>query len=416
MAFFGSWAYGTNPCTVSFAERGRPDFYNLLYPRIIEEDLKTGTMAYLDFWDNPDGEIHAWDQEEPIIGVWDRTGMRPVLQRLFFAMETQHGELLDEIESMDALIDPDTCPIEFIPFMAASMGYDLSEDLSEGEQRSIVKGLFHAYKKRGEPISWKVFFRMLGYKIIAYPLWKKEIYEENDQYSQDRYETTAFSGVVLPGAYTPPNDASIVSYLPFKPKSLVVTHGAETLRDNGKGVFLGSSGNTGTVNYLTGAMLFSFTPAGPITLAGEQVDDEYPFHAARVDFDFWLVPLKGGSPPDVNDEFIKRLLAQLEEVRPIHVLIRTFNLIMPLEEDALENFAAENPCCGPDLGVDYWTARQDYYLGDVGPLGEDGGMTIDRSDGSKQHIMEDVTPFIRYLKGDPLYISSSPSQPFDGAY
>ena len=135
-----------------------------------------------------------------------------------------------------------------------------------------------------------------------------------------------------------------------------------------------------------------------------------------VDFDFFLVPLGGGLPPVVDDEFIKKILQQLEDVRPIHVLIRTFNLVIPLDEDTLENFAAENPCCGPDLGVDYWTAHQDYYLGEFGPIAEDNGLLIDRTDGSKEQIVEDATPFVRILDGDPLIISSVPPQPHDGAY
>ena len=47
------------------------DLYKLLLPDIKEEDQKTGTMAYLDFWDTPEAEITEWDQEVPFVAVWD---------------------------------------------------------------------------------------------------------------------------------------------------------------------------------------------------------------------------------------------------------------------------------------------------------------------------------------------------------
>jgi hypothetical protein len=394
--------------------RLRPDFYNILLPEIIEEDQKGGTFAFLDTYDDPEAEINAWDQTAPFQAVWDRTGILPVLQRLFWVLEEQHGNMLVELDDMEVLTDPDQCPVEFLPRMAASLGYDMEDGLSEKEQRELIKGLMDAFHHHGTPISWTVFYRMLGYRIIAYPLWKKELAEDQDRYDRDRYVTTTpFGPWVLPGAFT-----GSLTQAPLRPRSIVILDaGGETFRDDGKGNLLGSKGGTGTINYLIGTINLSFAPPGPtapILLWAETVNEEYPYHAARVDLDFFLIPIGGGTPPVVDDEFVKKVLWYLEEVRPIHVLIRTFNLIMEMEDDGPD--VTDGNCCGPDLGVDYWDALQDWYIGDVGPFGKDGGLHISRSDGQEQEHLEDVTPFIHPLAGDPLVITSSPTQPFDGWY
>jgi len=90
-------------------------------------------------------------------------------------------------------------------------------------------------------------------------------------------------------------------------------------------------------------------------------------------------------------------------------------LVNPIEED-LENFVAAGGCCGPDLGVDHWEEREDYYAGDRGPVAQDNGLYISRSDGIRDMCVEDVTPFIHPLQGDPLVITSNPPQAHDGYY
>jgi len=413
MPSFSSWTYGGNACAVQTAGSLRPDLYGLLLPPIRDEDSRTGTMAYLDQWDNPDGEVYKWDQTEPFIATWDRLGLRPVIQRLFWCLETQHETLLEELKDMDELTDPDRCPAQFLPYMATSLGYDLDDSLSEAAQRATIRGILDTYHHHGTPLSWTVFYRMIGFKILYYPLWKKEYAEEQDRYDRDRYVTTTpFTGVALPGVFV-----NSLSQAPLRPYTLVVTDGTEVLRDDGKGNFIGSLGGYGTVNYLTGAMQLVFNPpgpVGPITLDGETVNDEYPYHAARVDFDFFLVPLDGSAPPGVTPEFVNKIKRYLEEVRPIHVVLRTFNLIMEVDEE-LVDAVTDGGCCGPSVGVDHWETEDKYYIGDKGPVPQDTHLTID-TNGQKNIILDDLTPFIHPLMGDPLVITSNPPQPSDGSY
>jgi hypothetical protein len=253
---------------------------------------------------------------------------------------------------------------------------------------------------------------MTDFGILYYPLWKKEYAEDQDRYNRDRYVSTTPFGPIVITAFTP----SLVQ-APLRPNSLRITDGTEIFRDDGKGGLIGNLGGTGSVNYLTGAIQVNFFPPGPvapINLTGETVNEEYPYHAARVDFDFFLVPLSGGTPPVVNDEFIKKVLRYLEEVRPVQVILRTFNLIMPIEEE-LENFVADAGCCGPSMGKDEKTNEELYYAADLGPIPEDGSLIADTG-GTKHVLLDEITPFIHPLAGDELGIVSVPPQPFDGAY
>lgn len=414
-ASYGVWTDGSNSCEVDLDAIPRPDLYGLLLPPLREEDAKTGTMTYLNHWDSPDEEVYLWDQPDNMDdAVWDKMGLRPVIQRLFWCLEEQEETMLEELESMSDLVNPDRCPARFLGYMASSLGYPLDGSLTEQEQRETIKGIMTAYGEHGTPLSWTVFYRMKGFKIKYYPLWKKIYAEDQDRYNRDRYvTTTAFPVMVLPGTFV-----NSLPQAPLKPRSLILTDGTEIMRDDGKGLFVGNLGGYGTVNYLTGAMRLHFNPpgpVGPILLNGETVNEEYPYHAARVDLDFFLVPLKGGAPPDVTPEFVSKILHYLDEVRPIHVIIRTFNLVMEIEEE-LENFVTDGGCCGPSVGVDHWEGEEMYYLGDLGPVPKDTFLHIDTGGTAQQIILDDLTPFIDPVMGDRLVLSSIPSQPFDGQY
>ena len=411
MTLYSAWTLGANACVIPLTGPYRPDIYSLLLPPLQDEDSRTGTTVIKDYWNTPDGEVTEWNQATPFIATWNRLGVEPVIQRLFWCFETEHGNMLEELEKMDELTDPDKCPAEFLGYMASSLGYDLEDSLLETEKRHTIKGILTAYKEHGKPISWTVFYRMIGFRVLYYPLWKKEYAEDQDRYDRERYvTTTAFAGVALPGIFV-----NSMTQAPLRPRSLVLTDGVETMRDDGKGRFIGNQGGWGTVNYLTGAIrLFFNAPPGAITIDGETVDEEYPYHAARIDFDFFLVPIKGGAPPAVTPEFVQKVLRYLEEVRPIHVILRTFNLIMPLDE-TLEAVVTDGECCGPSLGVDHWSTREDFYIGDVAPFPDDSFMLLNIGT-AQTAILDDLTPFINPLRGDPLVIVSNPVQAHDGTF
>ncbi len=294
--------------------------------------------------------------------------------------------------------------------MARSLGHALEEGLSEKKQRETVKAISALNKIRGKPLSWIVFYRMVGFRIVQWPLWKKDVHEAEDRYSRERYASVnPISGEVLtsvPIGYLASN--------PIRPTSLRITDGVEIFRDDGKGVLIGNQGGDGVITYRTGAYRVNFAtpPAGAVTASYDEVTDEYPYHAARVDLDLFLVPIEGEEIAVVDDAFVQNILERIEEVRPIHVLVRALSFIVELEDEVL-NFANDEPPCGPQMGIDHWEGKEDFYAADLGPVSDDDILQISRSDGYEEFVFEDIARLVCPAR-DILRIESTPPQAHDG--
>jgi len=408
MGSYSSWVVGTDYCEVR--RTPRPDLYNLLPREIIEQDQQSGHMTYLDFWDDPEESgVSLWDEAG---AIWDRTGYKPVLESLFWVMENESKEDLIELENLEDLRDPDRCPVEFLPIWARSLGHALEEGLSEKAQRETLQAIVPLNKIRGKPISYVIFYRMLGYRISAWPLWKKAVHEAQDRYARTRFDSvSAVSGETLT---TIP--VGTLASPPVRPTSLRITDGVETFRDDGKGGLIGNQGGTGSIIYATGAYRVNFAtpPAGAVSADYDHVDDEYPYHAARIDLDVFLVPIGGGPPAVVDATFVKNILDRLDEVNPIHVLVRAFSFIYE-DSDTVSDFARDGAGCGPEMVEDFWDGGQDFYVGDLGIEGEDGYLQISRSDGFEEIVLDDLAPLV-CPASDTMTITSTPAQPHDGVW
>ena len=352
------------------AENGqRVDLYSLLMPEIQVEDKRNPIQTFDENWDFPEGnEFTEWDQEG---AVWDKVGPRPVIQNLFWAIERLEGEDLVALDSFKDLLNPDTAPAQFLPLMAESLGLALPDNATELKQRAIIRGLMDLYKTRGRKLSWKGFFRLIGLDVEVIPLHKdKLLADRNENYSQVRYETERVEGEFV----GPSGNAAYSGFLqraPIRPGTVIFTDGDEVWRDVELGVLLGSKGGTGTVVYADGRFeLFKKegdTAPGTVTSDYDSVSKEFPFQAARVDLDVFLLPFDTetgtvfepncNTPPEgellefVDDQFIDRLKRHMEQFRPIHVLLRTLALQVQLDEE-LCDWASDRVVCGPDKLLD----------------------------------------------------------------
>lgn len=361
----------------------RLDLYRHLYPEIIERDQKSGNFGYVANWDDPES---TWDSGDPS-QAWDALGFRPVIETLFYVIESMAGEEIGVVENLDALVDPYACPVQYLPLLAASLGYDLEESIPEEQKRAVVQGLVVAYKARGQEVGFRIFYRMAGFKIIrVFPLWKKNINEDREDYSRVRYSTTPIVGESIgPGGalgYT-----GRLASTPIEPGSIRMTDGVVVIRDDPVPVgfvtsadapLIGPGGITGTVNYFTGAFRLTFpTPsAGPVVADYATIVEEWPFHAARIDIEVLLNP--GGTPvPLVDEEVVRNILGRAEETRPVHVLLRTLALITELRD--VGPTATDRASCttqrrdrrpgAPELGID--GRDYNYFLDGVGGIGDD---------------------------------------------
>jgi hypothetical protein len=320
----------------------RVDLYRRLIPQVQEQDQSSGMQGYNLHWNDPDAQ---WNKTADIRSVWNSIGLSPCIQTLFYVIETLEGEELGVLESMDSLIDPMNCPASMLPIIAASFGYRIKQELDEATQRVVVQGLFHAYKSLGQRVGFDVFYRMVGFKIIrVYPLWKKAIFEDQSRYNRERYVVSAQAAEpVGPSGNLAYN--TILSETPVVPGSLRITDGSVVLKDEPagylqEGIFFGVSaplvgpnGETGSINYQTGEVFVNFVaPAvGAVTADYDKVADEYPYRAARMDMEILMNP--GGVPiPLVDSEVLRSVLDRLDEVRPIHVLLRNLTLAFEVED------------------------------------------------------------------------------------
>jgi hypothetical protein len=314
--------------------------YARLLPLIQTQDQKSGAQGYISHWD----DAAPWDSGDPT-DVWDAFGASPIIQELFYVLETLEGEDVQVLESLLDLVDPLKCPVELLPDIAASLGYKLADSLDEAARRVALIGLFDAYKSRGRRISFDVFFRLLGFRVFKIsPLWKKDIHEENNDYSETQWETAPIVGA-------PVGPAGNVTYTgrfadtPIRPTSLRITDTSDVIRDDGRGGLLGPSIESGTINYESGDYVVSFAAAavGAVTADFDQITEEWPYHAARIDLELEVNPL-GGAPPLIDLEFAKSLLSRIEEVRPIHVLVRKLGIIVALD-DTMAPVATDQVAC-----------------------------------------------------------------------
>ena len=129
---------------------------------------------------------------------------------------------------------------------------------------------FGPYLQHCAFFGFKVFFRLIGFSVIdIFPLWKKAVNEERNDYERFRFRTTdVLAESVGPGALS--GYAGQLTDGPIKPGSVRFTDGSVVIRDEvtvnpetiddlrGLGNLIGPGGVTGTVRYATGAFTLTF--------------------------------------------------------------------------------------------------------------------------------------------------------------
>jgi len=267
----------------------RVELYKYLFPRVIEEDQNNGVETYINFWDDP---LLKWDE-----GVlWNEVGIVPVIKNLFFAIEQEETKDLEFIDGISDLINPNKCPKRFLGYMARSLGHPLEDGLEEVEQREVIKSIITLNKSRGKELSWEVFYRMIGWKVKAIPLWKKNIFEENDGYSRVKHESSYIENELLGGAGSSYYSGT-VGYAPIQPGSIRVAVNGMVFRDNDDkmsssyGTLVAQDNSTGEFKYATGEYTINLevVSSTPITMSYKQITETFPYKAARVDLEFFLL-------------------------------------------------------------------------------------------------------------------------------
>lgn len=411
----------------------RVDLYRMLIPQLQDEDQASSHIGSVLHWNDPDA---AWNSGD-LNSVWNAIGLQPVWQTLFYVLETLEGEELDVLESLESLVDPWECPESLLHDIAASFGYRLKQGVDEAAKRMIVAGLFHAYKSLGQFNGFKAFYRMIGFEVLrTFPLWKKNVIEGRGDYSRERYDT-------IPVTAEPVGLAGTQAFLtnlsapPIKPgtvrfadggtvvaRDLPSSHAGEGLVESSAGEIITAAGSVGTINYLTGAVRFDLgAPAvGAVSADYAQIVEEWPYHAARLDVEILMNP--GGMVIPITDaEVLGDILTRMDEVRPIHVLLRVITLAFEIP-DGMSPVASDATACAQILkdtrdGYGAMPGSNTTYMLDQGPAAEDSSLSIEERVAGVTTVyrqeLEDRTGFVCPLL-DVLVIDTGGVSGADGYY
>lgn len=384
----------------------RTKLYEKIIPLFIEEDQKHGVYGVNKFWNDP---LTKWNDGT----LWNATGLKPIIQNLFFAVEYSFDKNLKLIDDILDIVNPDKAPERFLDLMAISLGFPFPNmEWSVERKRAFIKSIAYLNKIRGTHLSWEIFFKIQDVKINPIPLHKKDLFEDQDRYSRTQYVTNEITNELLANS----GSASYVKYLqnvPVLPGTVRLNIGTEVLRDignrksNGFGDIISKDGVVGTINYANGKISLNFetTTTSDILVTYRIITDEFPYKAARVDLEFFYIPdpnSEFGGP--VNATLINKILSRVEEVKPIQVLIRALVIVSSLE-DNIEKFASDSTRCGSNVGKD--VREDDFRLFLVDQLKtREKSFLIDT--GTEKKLLPDTDEFKMPIFPDTLEITQSP--------
>lgn len=87
------------------------------------------------------------------------------IKALVDAVQADSKEIQDLAKRFVSLADPDTCPCEFLPYLASHIGLQLSACDDCALQREQIKQALAWYKMKGTKIGYQIYFRTLGFDI-----------------------------------------------------------------------------------------------------------------------------------------------------------------------------------------------------------------------------------------------------------
>lgn len=86
----------------------------------------------------------------------------PQIQTFVCLMAVVLGNTQDSIDSFTSLVDIDSCPDAFVPYLSAVVGYPYNYSLTASSQRALIKSYLPLYMLRGSVLSIKMAVRFGG--------------------------------------------------------------------------------------------------------------------------------------------------------------------------------------------------------------------------------------------------------------
>lgn len=101
-----------------------------------------------------------------------------VLKKVIYCLEEEYAANSIDIKQFRELIDTDVCDEVYLPYLANLIFGDSFGDWSEDKKRMVVKGVVLLWLLKGTHLSWKAFLRLYTLsEWTIYELWKSILYE-----------------------------------------------------------------------------------------------------------------------------------------------------------------------------------------------------------------------------------------------
>lgn len=236
----------------------------------------------------------------------DATGLFNYLMEL---VARERLTLSSAATSFLALFDPDTCLPEYLPYLARSVGCNLDPTRPVAYQREQIKQAVPIYKQKGLVGAFERLFNSLGYVVSV-----RHVYVMPVSSAQRSQVLAAFNAAgINPALYVRddviswPIDGSVPFYPPGYPETGLTPSNYIDLRLT-------------TLDINAGAVYDVVQDDSPGTPS--QPADDY-FRRER--------QLRESDTRDVN-ALLRDLQYRLEEIRPIHVILRMFVVLFGISD------------------------------------------------------------------------------------
>ena len=160
--------------------------------------------------------------------------LRSVLRKLVDCLDAECLTLFGELMTLSGMVDPDSCPVEYLPHLSNILGGLDDHQASDGRRRMILKAMAHLWRAKGQTEALLGRLRVAGLEAEVVECWKTVVNELTDYATTSQGHPLKAARVILmngqqqvtPGPYSGPLNQMLPIHvrpitLPLKDVNLV---------------------------------------------------------------------------------------------------------------------------------------------------------------------------------------------------
>jgi phage tail-like protein len=112
---------------------------------------------------------YLYEKLPPVYRDYDAKLKYPLKRYLECIVTGAFKPTLDLISSMLLLLDPEKCPIQYLPYLCQSFGVTYHPEVEERFQRKYLKNIIEIYKRKGtHSIIAFIAREIVGFEVYTY--------------------------------------------------------------------------------------------------------------------------------------------------------------------------------------------------------------------------------------------------------